>query len=98
MPKGTSLKLLRIGQSLIGQLKRGTWTSGRVKLGIKDKYAQGPTPHLAWKLATLAKQAMARKLKNIWDVWKTMVGFEMLDSVERRTWRKASRWVMGTWR
>ena len=78
MPKGTSLKLLRIGQSLIGQLERGKRTSGRVKLGIKDKYAQGPTPHLAWKLATLAKQAMARKLKNIWDVWKTMVGFDTI--------------------
>ncbi len=27
---------------------------------------QGPTLYFAWKEATLAKQAIARKLKNIW--------------------------------
>ena len=46
-----------------------TWTGA---------YIHGPTPHLAWKLATLAKQAMARKLKNIWEVWNMMAGFEMI--------------------
>jgi len=29
---------------------------------------EGPTPHFAWKLATLAKQAMERKLKKAWEV------------------------------
>ena len=33
---------------------------------------------MAWKLATLAKQSMARKLKNICEVWKMTAGFEMI--------------------
>lgn len=44
----------------------------------RDVYSQGPTFHFAWKLATLAKQAMARKLKKACEVWKMMAGFEMI--------------------
>jgi hypothetical protein len=35
---------------------------------VGGRDSQGPMFHFAWKLATLAKQAMARKLKNICDV------------------------------
>jgi hypothetical protein len=34
----------------------------------KMLHVQGPTFHFAWKLATLAKHAIARKLKKIWPV------------------------------
>lgn len=43
----------------------------------------GPTSHLAWKAATLAKHAIARKLKNICDTWKTIAGFETIIWVEK---------------
>jgi hypothetical protein len=33
---------------------------------------------LAWKLATPAKQHIARKLKKIWDVWNIMVGLDTI--------------------
>lgn len=38
----------------------------------------GPTFHLAWKLATLAMQAMERKLKNTCEMWNMMAGFETI--------------------
>ena len=39
---------------------------GHVRINRLD--VQGPTPQWAWKLATLAKQAIARKLKKICPV------------------------------
>jgi hypothetical protein len=42
----------------------------------RDK--QGPIFHFAWNAATLAKQHIARKLKNICDVWKTIIGLETI--------------------
>lgn len=38
----------------------------------------GPTFHLAWKLATLAKQAMAIKSKNVWEARNTIIGLETI--------------------
>lgn len=42
------------------------------------RHAHGPTFHFAWKLATPAKHAIARKLKKIWEAWSTMVGFDTI--------------------
>ena len=48
-------------------------------LGMKSACdVHGPTFHLAWKLATLAKQAMTIKLKNIWTTWNTIIGLETI--------------------
>lgn len=34
--------------------------------------------HFCWKLATLAKQHIARKLKNACDAWKMIAGLETI--------------------
>jgi hypothetical protein len=39
-------------------------------------------PQCAWKPATLAKQAMARKLKNIWVEWQMMVFLDTIICME----------------
>lgn len=57
-------------------LKQGK--SDCVRQSHEKRNAQGPTPHLAWKLATAAKHIIAMKLKNIWDECATMVGFDTI--------------------
>lgn len=44
----------------------------------KIVHLHGPTWNLAWNDATLAKQHIARKLKNICDAKKMMAGFETI--------------------
>jgi hypothetical protein len=50
-----------------------------MKIAKPDK-PEGPTSQCAWKLATLAKHAIARKLKKIWPVWNMIAGFETIIS------------------
>lgn len=49
---------------------------------------QGPTFHFAWNAATLAKQHIARKLKNTCDAWNIMAGFDTIICKARCQLRK----------
>ena len=70
---------MRKWQTRTGQLQMIHHTvSGQYARNEIGYNEHGPTSHLAWKLATLAKHAMAIKSKNIWETWNTIIGLETI--------------------
>ena len=68
---------------------------------ILERDVHGPTFHLAWKLATPAKQAMAIKSRNIWAALRTIMGLDTI-IYDRESSVKEPRstddgWVVEEW-